>query len=374
VNQRSIPVEVAGARDCAPRRVVVHVGPDRSMVGGVASVLRTLSACGSASGFDLRFVSTIDVSGARDLRRLARGLGELRGYLRRGIALVHLHTASKGSFWRKWLASRLAVRYGTPYVVHVHGGGFSAFASSGSVARRWAVKAYLSRAAAVLVLNDEMAAALISLCPSCSPVIVVNPVVVPARPAQHGASARVLFIGRLVQQKGIFDLLAAIALLQSDGCDWRWALVGSGIGEDVVGVLEALPRPELVDTTGAVEPEGVASYLEGSEIFCLPSHREGLPVALLEAMAEGLACVASRVGGIPDVVIDGETGLLVDPGDVECLVSAISTLMKDSELRAQLGLAARESVKVRFSPAVLCDSLSAIYERISAGDLTGGAQ
>lgn len=337
------------------------------MAGGVASVLRSLSTSTLGDRFDLRFISTIDGSGTPRVWVVARALGAFVRSLRSGAVLVHLHTASRGSFWRKYLLSRLAVLHRVEYVVHVHGGGFAAFATSGRFARSRAVRAFLRDAGAVLVLNQATAEVLGQVCESCSPIIVRNPVETREDASIAGSREQVLFLGRLVRLKGIYDLLAAIDHLQHIGCEWRWFLVGECAEAQVVDLVSALPRPELVELTGEVTPNDVRRYLNESGIFCLPSYVEGQPVSLLEAMAFGLACVATPVGGIPDLIVDGQTGRLVKPGDPVGLATVLEELIRSSLKRRRLGDAARKMVETEYAVEHVVNALLSIYDELLQG-------
>ena len=117
-------------------------------------------------------------------------------------------------------------------------------------------------------------------------------------------------------------------------------------------------RVVFVGTTHAVE-----DYLRAADVFVLPSRREGLPVALLEAMAYGKPIVASRVGGIPDVLADGTEGMLVAPGDVAALAGAVTTLVGDPERARALGRAAKERV-AELGPDTIARRLDLVYQEV----------
>jgi glycosyltransferase involved in cell wall biosynthesis len=106
--------------------------------------------------------------------------------------------------------------------------------------------------------------------------------------------------------------------------------------------------------------------LQEAAVFCLPSHDEGLPMAMLEAMASAKAMVVTPVGGIPDAVKQGEHALLVPPGDVAALAVALQSLLADAGLRRRLGQAAREQVVQRYSAPRVMAQLDAIYARLGA--------
>ncbi|MDB5793342.1 MAG: hypothetical protein JWQ80_3366 [Massilia sp.] len=102
-----------------------------------------------------------------------------------------------------------------------------------------------------------------------------------------------------------------------------------------------------------------------ADVFCLPSHAEGLPMSLLEAMASGCASVASAVGGIPEALEDGENGLLVPRHDAPALAAALARVLADGALRARLGSRARTTVEQHYSTDAVCGRLAAIYNDLA---------
>jgi glycosyltransferase involved in cell wall biosynthesis len=152
---------------------------------------------------------------------------------------------------------------------------------------------------------------------------------------------KLLFVGAYGRRKGIYELVAALGIVRQDGHDVRARIVGPPEFPDEVDRLaEAIRELGLegaVALTGPLAADDVAGELLAADVFCLPSHREGLPMAILEAMAVGLPVVVTSVGGIPDLVRDGDSGLVVPPGDVQSLADAVRTLAADPGLRRRLG-------------------------------------
>jgi len=104
--------------------------------------------------------------------------------------------------------------------------------------------------------------------------------------------------------------------------------------------------------------------LARASVFCLPSHAEGLPMAMLEAMAAGKAIVVSGVGGIPDAVKDQDNGLMVQPGDAQGLATALARILGDEQERQRLGARARKTIEERFESGVVVKQISAVYKQL----------
>jgi glycosyltransferase involved in cell wall biosynthesis len=173
-------------------------------------------------------------------------------------------------------------------------------------------------------------------------------------------------IGRLSREKGHADLLEAVALLRNTRAEFpfRVAIVGEGPER---GVLErriaALGLFETVTLCG--HQTDTAPFYAIASVVVLPSHSEGSPNVLLEAQAAGVPVVATSVGGIPEIAINGVTALLVPKGDSAALANAIATVLKDRQLAAKLGAAGRENVLSRFSPDIHMRCTLSVYMAVA---------
>lgn len=190
----------------------------------------------------------------------------------------------------------------------------------------------------------------------------------PPRPEEP--PARLLFVGRLVERKGIHHLIDAISLLPNDISVFT-SIVGEG---PMRGELEARAREagvaESMEFTGFVEGDRLAREYAEADIFVLPAAPdakgdvEGLGVVLIEALAHGKPAVASAAGGIVDIVRHEETGLLVPPADPRALAEALTRLIRHPELARSLGRRGREYVAERFSWPAIIEDLVTVYERV----------
>lgn len=161
------------------------------------------------------------------------------------------------------------------------------------------------------------------------------------QPAE-GDEGYVLYLGRLVKEKGVETLLKAHA---SAGSQWPLVVAGTGPLEDV---LKAQYNPSIL--VGHLQGEALVKAIKGAAVVVVPSEwYENCPMSVLEAMAYGKPVVGSRMGGIPELIEDGQTGFLYDAGNVDALNAVLGKLMSSSELRQQMGAAGRLRVKTLFS-------------------------
>ncbi len=147
-----------------------------------------------------------------------------------------------------------------------------------------------------------------------------------------------IYVGGLVETKGMSELAAAAEPLLRKYLDLQLVCVGDGPARDrILELKSSLARADAVVLPGRVAPEDVPPFLQAADFLVLPSHHEGMPQAVVEAMNCGLPVVATRVGGVPEAVVDGETGLLVEAKNVEQLRGAMERMIADEAFRQAAG-------------------------------------
>lgn len=361
----------------APPRVLM-VGTALGGRGGIASVVEVLRADGLFEREGIAYVAT-HAEGSR-LDKLGSAL---RGLWRTGLAclgpgarpaIVHVHAGSHASFLRKSLVLLMARRGGARTVFHLHGGGFRRYAlvEAGPLLRRW-IRHTLESSSRVIALSPGWAAWVRECAPQARVEVVPNPVADPvSNPAgptlptarERAEAGRILFLGRLDAAKGVDELLQACAGLAARHPRLRLVLGGSGDLEWVRRRAGELGVAGRVETPGWLDATARDAQLARAWLFCLPSHAEGLPMSVLEAMAAGVPVVATSVGGIPEALADGERGLLVPARDAAALAGAIGRLLDDSQLHARLACAARAAIERHYSTGVVCATLATLYAQL----------
>lgn len=325
------------------------VGPAPGSAGGIGVMSAYLKSTGSDRTV-LEFVDSGGTPGTRGQRSISflRALSTA-AVTADGDGAWVLEVSSKGSTWRKLLISVVLRVRRQPYAVHLHSGGYPRFFAQQSRFAKRLIRGLFTQASVVAVLGNGWGAYVrdklgvpadrIVLLPNAVP----GPDVVPER----GDEVRVLFAGRVGKRKGADTLLAAWRTLNTNG---RATLVLAGDLDDPDGsITQAVEAADDVEILGWLNGEALTQEMARAKVLVLPSLAENLPLSLLEGMAWGLAPVVTPVGAVPEVVTDGENGLLVPVGDVAALASALQKVIDDDAARDRLAAAARETWKKSYS-------------------------
>ncbi|MCO5090848.1 glycosyltransferase family 4 protein [Bosea sp. (in: a-proteobacteria)] len=357
-----------------PRKLHVLVATPSGIAGqgGIDRMMAALKQEFERQGIadiDLRFLTS------RGSGHVAFSVFHTLGFCLRMLAarlagradVVHLNLSVAGSTYRKMAIAACARLLSIPYVLHLHGGEYPLFwkDDDGFLSRR--IRSLFEHAAQVIVLGRVWQAFVAGRAPGVREIAIVpNAAAIPTL-AHSGGGDRVhiLFLGRLSAGKGVPELCEALSRLRTRA-DWRATIAGDG---DVAGTgasLAALGIAERVALPGWVAPDAVAALIATADILVLPSFVENLPLSVIEGMAAGLAVVATPVGAVEDIVTDGQSGLLVAPGDVGGLTAALERLVDDPPLRARLGAAALAVHRERLALAPFVGAICGIWRSVAS--------
>ncbi len=277
-----------------------------------------------------------------------------------------------------WMKKRLDL----PYVLSLQGGDVPGFMSDElAVYHRLASPAIKTvwRQAAAVIANSEGLADLarshdpdvdIGMIPAGADLNAVEPRSVPTLEGP----LRFLFVGRLVSQKGLDVLFRALSNLR-DQHDWTLTIAGEGpLKDELARAAQGLRLSERIVFRGWLERDHLPAVYKDADVFVLPSRDEGMPNAMLEAMAAGLPVIGSRVSGIEEVVTDNYNGLLIEPDDADALTNALKTVIEDRDKTFALGQAARELVEKQYSWDLIADVYMDLLCDVAGLDTPSAAQ
>ena len=311
-----------------------------------------------------------------------RAAGSLLG--RGEFDLVHAHWIVPNGP----IGAIAAGRHDLPLVVTLHGSDMAVSERSRSIGRatRWT----LARAAAVTAPSGDLlerarrlgARHLRELIPygADTRALEADPGDVEhlrERLGLHPDHVVVAGVGRFIPVKGFEYLVEAHAKARVHDPRLRLVLVGDGdLREELRARARSLGAADSVIFSGMVERDEIPAYLAAADVVVVPSVRyegyvDGLPNVALEAMAAGKPLVATRVGGLPELVRPGETGLLVDEKDADELADAIVTLAREPDMRARMGDSGRALIRDSMSWDSVAERFEAVYERVTRGQTRG---
>jgi glycosyltransferase involved in cell wall biosynthesis len=226
-----------------------------------------------------------------------------------------------------------------------------------------------SRYYKIICVSKQVQIALIEWLPNLQRKSVVIPNAVPVPDLSNWLTVKkydVLFVGRLTKAKGVDILIKAIKILKEKyQMDIKTAIVGKGyLEEELKELVMELGIEKEVEFLGI--RRDIEKLMKSTKIFVLPSRWEGLPLTILEAMGSGAGIIATKVGGIPEVIEHEKEGILISPEDSTALAGAITELLKDRELREKLGINAYQKVKEKYSIEVYTRNILGFYKSLIA--------
>lgn len=338
------------------------IGPARSVHGGISGVVNNYYDAGLHKKIELCYIGTM-VEGSK-LRKLWQAFFALClfGCKLPFYEIVHVNVASDASFVRKSFFIRLAKLFGKRIVIHQHGGDFEGYYGQLGESAKEKVRRILSMGDAFLVLAPAYQAFFQEITGREDIVVFPDAIEIPDAFEKEYGEQKILFLGRLCKAKGIGELLQAMKNLHESYPHAKLYL--GGIWEDKELEEQVAAFGEYVIPLGWISGEEKRKYLQECDIFALPSYFEGQSVAILEAMAYQCAIVASDVGGIPQMIIQNETGLLVEPEDAVSLQKSLERVLSDKKLCRSLGEQARTKVEQEFSMEQNMEKLLSVYEEV----------
>ncbi len=372
-------VEAEKGKTDKPR--VVMLGPLPPLTGGMATVVNNLRAGALASRCRLTVLNNGKTThegrsvlvGIASQIRLFRQLTV--AILRQRAQIVHIHTCSGFAFWRDCMHAMIARLLGSRIVWHVHGGGFDVFAAQQARIGKAIMRFALTHASVVIALSEDWVGRLRPFAPRAKWRVVPNGVpITTGKVENRGRKPIFLFLGNLSERKGIHDLVRATVIASRKGFEGQIHLAGKetepGQRETLEKIIAETDCQSQVRLIGVVSGEAKDEALESADCMVLPSYTEGLPMAILEAMACRLPIISTKVGAIPEVITDGVEGFLIEPGNIEALADCIVRLGKDSQLRQRMGDAARVRVQQRYSLRAMVERILEVYRGVLQKTLT----
>lgn len=303
------------------------------------------------------------------VRLLAATLVMVKDRIVAPTRIHHIHIAGRGSTARKLILTEVARFLGCTHILHLHDYDYANDFASRSPRQKMLIRRMFQHADCVVALGQRDRKTLSTELGVDDRRIVVARNCVPdpgPRNTDAAGSPVIVFLGRLSERKGVGELLTALSHPTMKALDWRAVLAGDGPVEDYRRQADALGLSHMVDMPGWLSSDEVHTLCARADILVLPSHAEGMAMAVIEGIAHGLAVVTTRVGAHEEVITDGETGIFVPVGDGQALAAALAALVKDPDARLRLSIKARAHYLGHFSMLAYMRSLEEVYHAVSA--------
>lgn len=288
--------------------------------------------------------------------------------------VVHIHTTEYLNFWESTMYVVVSKLFSKKIIMHIHAPDFEGFYNkSGSVAKTL-IRNLLGMVDRIIVLSSKTKLFFQRIVYYCRISVVPNATEIPSNLIKELTSnrnipnqVRVLFIGgEEAKRKGFYDVLKAIPVVAGK-CNLNILFVFAGKfdmeKQKAIHEVETLHHPAKY--LGFLEKDEMLRVRLTSDIYILPSYAEGLPIAMLEAMASELPVISTKVGSIPELIEDGVNGFLIKPGDFMALAEKIVDLANDKTLRRKMGKRNVEKIRRLYSSEHFLEELNKIYADFS---------
>lgn len=283
-------------------------------------------------------------------------------FTKRDYDLYHIHAASYGSTFRKGWYVRAAKKWGKKVILHIHGAEYMIFFEKSK--KKKEIVSILKSADKVIALSAQWKRRFDEIFGLQNCVVLENGIdterLKPAITDNREHPHTLVSLGRLGKRKGTYDLIDAISEVKKQIPDIICYLAGDGNVRECIEIVNKKGLANNVFFTGWVECEEKIKLLQKSSVLVLPSYNEGLPMAILEGMACGKAIISTTVGAIPEVIKE-DNGILISPGDISALTSAILLYCKNDSIVRRMGHNNIELINKKYSMQVMHKKLEKIY-------------
>ncbi len=350
------------------------VNSDLSSKGGIASVVKTYYAINNKRGHPIKFqlLKTNYYKEKNKLFELILFISSLLTFIyllsKSDIDIVHIQSSHGFSFFRKAIFLFIGRLFKKKNIIHVHSSNFYDFFIGKNILLSKFCQVVFNYTDLIIVLCKDWEIKIKKKYHLKSVITLHNPIILDKlnnkKYKKNGLN--ILFLGFLIKSKGILDIIALIKKLQSTRIkNIKITIAGKGeLEQNIVNFCSNKNSlSNYFEFKGWVEGSKKKDLLQSADVFFLPSYNEGMPISILEAMSYNLPIIATKIAGVPELVMDGINGYLFKPGDIEGYYNALLELSKDRSKLLSMG---RESLRIvkNFDADIIFDKLLTIYNKI----------
>ena len=348
-------------------RKILYISPSIRVKGGISSVIKGYLESDLPKQHTIYVVAS-HVDGHKLVKLVRAFIGLLETFfylLLKGVEIVHVHGGDVTSFKRKFYYIKMVEFFRCKIIYHHHGAEF--MEQYESLSKKWKnrVRRTFERVDLLFCLSDSWRDNILSIASEGTIEVVPNSIKLPSIYGRRvNTHVRLTFLGLIGDRKGVFDLLKVTKRLINDAFDIRLTIGGNGEVNRLLREIKELEIANAVTYCGWIDDKERDLILQATDIFVLPSYAEGMPMSILEAMAYSVPVVSTTVGGIPELILDGESGFLIRPGDLDGMYRKIKYLIKDENLRRTLGRKGRELIRTGHNIQQIAHKMNTIYNSL----------
>ncbi len=331
------------------------VGPDQFGKGGVSRVVSIWRDADFFDDYVLKYVASSSDTSRHKIVMLFKGLFRFVMSIN-GASLVYIHSSAFTSFYRKSIFLLMTKFLGKKVILHIHPSGFSDFYNGLSGVELKYATFVLRQVDSFVVLTEEMRRYIATLFPHKPVHVLRNAINLQAMRNRYNIQrkeGKLLYLGWYIRAKGVFELVDAIERLRGEGCSAHLSLFGTKEINRMRDYVQTKGLSDAISVNGWIDDEEKLRVLYECSILILPSHSEGIPNVILEAMATRTPIIATFVGGMKEVLRDEENALIVAIKNPADLSEKITRLLKDKELSVRLAENAYKQAQEHYDVSVI---------------------
>lgn len=348
---------------------ILYIAPSIKVKGGISAVIKGYLNTKLPEHHNIFLISS-HMDGPKIMKLIIAILGLVKTFfylLLNNIDIVHIHGSDIISSKRKYIYFKLVRLFNCKTIYHFHGASFSNQYLRAANKWKMRIKKIFEGSNLVICLSNSWKQTILEIAPHANIEVIPNSINLPdlSHPeVEKGHTVQLTFLGLIGERKGIFDLLIVLKRLVGHGYYVELKIGGNGDVHRLLKEIKSLGITNKVRYLGWISEKDRDRLLRKTDIFILPSYGEGMPMSILEAMSYGIPVISTYVGGISELVSNGQMGFLIEPGDLGALYERITELILSEEKRRKFGQRARSAIQNRHNIDINVHKIEKIYNSL----------
>lgn len=349
---------------------VCMIIPSFSAKGGIASVVSGYKSSILDKEYNIKYISTY--CDGRKIKKVLKALSSYAIFIKdiiiRKPDIIHIHSSFGASFFRKLPFIYISSFFQIPIINHIHGSDIDELYTLASDRKKKLVAKSFHKCEKVIVLSSEWRENFSCFIEFDKMKVIENYSILQKNLDKKIEDIRkVLFLGFLSEAKGCYEIPTIVKAVSKVIPNVKFILAGEGTKESLNYIMKQIEVNKVENYIlfpGWIRGKEKQELLRSADVFFLPSHNEGMPMSILEAMGFAKPIVSTSVGGIPRIVHQNINGLICEPGDVEGLSSALIEILSNQNLLVSMGLKSYEIVRSEYSLEIHLNKIMELYKEI----------